>query len=153
MKTLLILLVAGAAVAVTGATTFGKTESTGAKYIRERVRIVAQDTTTIEGKVITTYRQGKKTWMTTNDIQIVNRRVDRPVRYSKLKLIIAAKQAGKWETLKAAIKQMGLEDEWNACQFVTSDYPAYIAATNIVVREGIATEAEVQAFMKLAEDE
>lgn len=152
MKTLLILLVAGAAVAVTGATTFGKTESTGAKYIRERVRIVAQDTTTIEGKVITTYRQGKKTWATTNAIQIINRRADIPVRYSKLKLIVAAKQAGKWEDVKAAIQQMGIEDEWNACQYVTSDYPAYISATNAVIKNGIATEAEVKAFMALAED-
>jgi hypothetical protein len=47
---------------------------------------------------------------------------------------------------------MNLEDEWLACQFITSDYPAYVAATNAVITQGIAKEAEVKAFMKMAED-
>jgi UDP-N-acetyl-D-mannosaminuronic acid dehydrogenase len=36
--------------------------------------------------------------------------------------------------------------------FITSDYPAYVAATNAVISRGIATEAEVKAFMRQAED-
>jgi hypothetical protein len=122
------------------------------RYIKERTRIVAQDTKTIPGKVITHYRKGKKSWATTNDIVVINRAIDRPVKYSKLKLIVAAKAAGKWADVKAAIAAMGLEDEWNACQFITSDYPAYIASTNAVISRGIATDDEVRAFMKMAED-
>jgi hypothetical protein len=71
---------------------------------------------------------------------------------SKLKLIVAAKEAGKWESLKSAIQSLGLEDEWQACQFISSDYPAYIAATNAVITRGIASEKAVQEFMKKAED-
>ncbi len=122
------------------------------RYLTERTRIVAQDAVTIPSKVITHYRKGKKSWATTNAIAVINRVVDRPVKYSKLKLINAAKAAGKWNDVKAAIKAMDLEDEWLACQFITSDYPAYVAATNAVITRGIATEAEVKAFMRQAED-
>lgn len=122
------------------------------RYIRERTRIVGQDTSTVPGSVITTYRQGNNQWAMTNVLRVVNRPIERPVRYSKLKLIVAAKAAGKWAEVKAAIAAMDLEDEWNACQFITSDYPAYISATNAVVTQGIATEAEVKAFMSQAID-
>lgn len=128
------------------------TKDIAARYIKERTRIVAQDTKTIPGKVITYYRKGKQSWATTNIIAVINRVIDRPVKYSKLKLIVAAKAAGKWNDVKAAIQAMDLEDEWNACQFITSDYPAYVSATNTVITRGIATEAEVKAFMRQAED-
>lgn len=128
------------------------TKDIATRYIKERTRIVAQDAATIPGKVITHYRKGKKSWATTNAIAVINRVADRPVKYSKLKLINAAKAAGKWDEVKAAIQAMNLEDEWLACQFITSDYPAYVAATNAVITRGIASEAEVKAFMKQAED-
>jgi hypothetical protein len=128
------------------------TKDIATRYLTERTRIVSQDAATIPGKVITHYRKGKKSWATTNVIAVINRVVDRPVKYSKLKLIVAAKAAGKWADVKAAIQAMNLEDEWNACQFITSDYPAYVAATNTVISMGIASEAEVKAFMKKAED-
>lgn len=128
------------------------TKDIAARYIKERTRIVAQDAKTIPGKVITHYRKGKQSWATTNIIAVINRVIDRPVKYSKLKLINAAKAAGKWDNVKAAIQAMDLEDEWQACQFITSDYPAYVAATNTVISMGIASEAEVKAFMKMAED-
>lgn len=102
-------------------------------------------------KVIYTYAQGKKIWTETNTLKRVTVRTA-PVKYSKLKLIVAAKAAGKWDEVKAAIQAMNLEDEWHACQFITSDYPAYVAATNAVIMQGIAKEAEVKAFMKMAED-
>jgi hypothetical protein len=130
----------------------GATNDIATRYIKERTRIVAQDTETIPGKIITHYLKGKKSWATTNNIAVINRVVDRPVKYSKLKLINAAKAAGKWADVKAAIQAMDLEDEWQACQFITSDYPAYVAATNAVISRGIATEAEVKAFMRQAED-
>lgn len=122
------------------------------RYLKERTRVIAQDAKTIPGSVITVYRKGSKSWATTNALKVVNRAAPRVVKYSKLKLIVAAKAAGKWDDVKAAITAMDLEDEWQACQFVTSDYPAYVAATNTVVSQGIATDAEVKAFMAQAED-
>lgn len=121
-------------------------------YLKERVKIVARDTKTIPGYAITTYRKGTQIYSKTNVIKVINRAAPRIYRYSKLKLIKAAKAAGKWADVKAAIQAMDLEDEWLACQFITSDYPAYIAATNAVIVRGIASEAEVKAFMKQAED-
>lgn len=120
------------------------------RYVSGRRRIVSTDTAAIPGSVITRYRQGSTEWSTTNVLRRIN---SRPVvRYSKLKLIVAAKSAGKWADVKAFIQAHDLEDEWNACQYITSDYPAYIAATNAVVSLGVATDAEVKAFMKAAED-
>lgn len=122
------------------------------RYLKERTRVVAQDAKTIPGSVITVYRKGVKSWATTNVLKVVNRAAPRVVKYSKLKLIVAAKSAGKWDDVKAAIQAMNLEDEWQACQYVSSDYPAYVAATNTVIAQGVATEEEVRAFMKMAED-
>jgi hypothetical protein len=139
-------------ICMTAIMSIAATNDIATRYIKERTRIVAQDTKTIPGKVITHYRKGKQSWATTNVIAVINRVIDRPVKYSKLKLIVAAKAAGKWNDVKAAIQAMDLEDEWNACQFITSDYPAYVSATNTVITRGIATEAEVKAFMRLAED-
>lgn len=118
-------------------------------YLKERKRAISR---VIEGdKVITTFARGTKVWTETNTLVRVVQRTA-PVRYSKLKLIVAAKAAGKWDDVKAAIAAMGLEDEWQACQYVSSDYPAYVAATNTVITQGVASEEEVQAFMKMAED-
>ena len=118
-------------------------------FLKARKRVVAREV--VGDKVLTTFAQGRKTWVETNTIQRVAQRTA-PVKYSKLKLINAAKAAGKWEEVKAAIQAMNLEDEWLACQFITSDYPAYVTATNAVITRGIASEAEVKAFMRQAED-
>ena len=120
-----------------------------ADYLKAKKRVVAREV--VGDKVLTTFAQGRKTWVETNALQVVVQRTA-PVRYSKLKLIVAAKAAGKWADVKAAIQAMDLEDEWQACQFITSDYPAYVAATNAVITRGIASEAEVKAFMRQAED-
>ena len=120
-----------------------------ADYLKNRKRVVAREV--VGNKVLTTFAQGRKTWVETNTLQVVAQRTA-PVKYSKLKLINAAKAAGKWDEVKAAIQAINLEDEWLACQFITSDYPAYVAATNAVITQGIAKEAEVKAFMKQAED-
>lgn len=116
----------------------------------KRKRIISQEV--VSNQVITTYLQSGKTWSITNQITYINEPIPAPIKYSKLKLIVAAKAAGKWDEVKAAIAAMNLEDEWNACQFITSDYPAYIAATNAVIKQGVASEVEVKAFMKQAED-
>lgn len=120
------------------------------RYYSGKRRIVSTDTVTIPGSVITHYRQGEKEWSTTNVLKVVN--VRRVIRYSKLKLIVAAKAAGKWADVKAFIQKADIEDEWNACQYITSDYPIFISATNAVVASGIATSDQVEQFLKLAED-
>ncbi len=120
------------------------------RYYSGKRRIVSTDTVTIPGSVITHYRQGEKEWSTTNVLKVVN--VRRVIQYSKLKLIAAAKDAGKWADVKAFIQKAGIEDEWNACQYLTSDYPIFISATNAVVASGIATSDQVEQFLKLAED-
>lgn len=140
--TLLIPLLAVAAFAAAGSKTY-------ADYLAEKKRVVAREV--VDDKVLTTFAQGRKTWVVTNTLNRVTQRTA-PIVYSKLKLIVAAKEAGKWQDVKLAIKTMDLEDEWNAAQFITSDYPAYVSATNTVISMGIATEAEVKAFMKKAED-
>lgn len=142
MKKMVLVLVACAAVAASA--------DLSSRYFRGVRKVVSTDTATIPGSVITRYRQGSTEWSTTNVLRRIN---SRPVvRYSKLKLVVAAKSAGKWADVKAFIQAHDLEDEWNACQHLTSDYPAYIAATNAVVSLGVATDAEVKAFMKAAED-
>jgi hypothetical protein len=119
-------------------------------FTRVRKRIVGRELIDDGARVVYTYQQGAKTWSETNAVRRIN---SRPViRYSKLKLIVAAKAAGKWADVKAFIQANDMMDEWNACQYITSDYPAYIAATNAVVSLGVATDAEVKAFMKAAED-
>ena len=119
-------------------------------FTRVRKRIVGRELIDDGARVVYTYQQGAKTWSETN---AVRRIASRPVvRYSKLKLILAAKAAGKWADVKSFIEANDMLDEWNACQYLTSDYPAYIAATNAIVSAGVATDAEVKAFMKAAED-
>ena len=119
-------------------------------FTRVRKRIVGRELIDDGARVVYTYQQGAKTWSETT---AVRRIASRPVvRYSKLKLILAAKAAGKWADVKSFIEANDMLDEWNACQYLTSDYPAYIAATNAIVSAGVATDAEVKAFMEAAED-
>ena len=74
-------------------------------------------------------------------------------RYSKLKLIVAAKAAGKWTVFKAFIAQAGYEDEWAACQFLSSDYAQFNAAKDAIIAAGIATAEEVEAILAASVDE
>ena len=142
MKKMVLVLVACAAVAASA--------DLSSRYFRGVRKVVSTDTATIPGSVITRYRQGSTEWATTNVLRKIN---SRPViRYSKLKLIVAAKDAGKWADVKAFIQAHDMMDEWNACQYLTSDYPIFISATNAVVASGIATSDQVEQFLKLAED-
>ena len=74
------------------------------------------------------------------------------VHYSKLGIITAAKAAGKWDMVKAWIEQAGYTDEWQAAAYFSDDYPLFATITNQVVVSGLATRAEVDAFLALAED-
>ena len=95
------------------------------------------------------------------DGRIVRRYDERPivapppqvVRYSKLKLIVASKAAGKWEAFKAFIAQAGYEDEWNAAQFLSSGYAQFEKAKAAIIAAGIATAEEIDAILSASVDE
>ena len=95
------------------------------------------------------------------DGRIVRRYEERPivapppqvVRYSKLKLIVASKAAGKWDAFKAFIAQAGYEDEWQACQFLSSGYAQFEQAKTAVIAAGIATAEEIEAILAASVDE
>ena len=95
------------------------------------------------------------------DGRIVRRYDERPivappppvVRYSKLKLIVASKAAGKWEAFKAFIASAGYEDEWQACQFLSSGYAQFEHAKTAIIAAGIATAEEVEAILAASVDE
>ena len=75
------------------------------------------------------------------------------VRYSKLKLIVASKAAGKWEEFKAFIASAGYEDEWNAAQFLSSNYAQFEQAKTAIIAAGIATSEEIEAILAASVDE
>lgn len=95
------------------------------------------------------------------DGRIVRRYDERPIvapeppvtRYSKLKLIVAAKSAGKWSAFKEFIASAGYEDEWQACQFLSSDYAQFEQAKAAIIAAGIATAEEIEAILAASVDE
>ena len=92
---------------------------------------------------------------------IVRRYEERPIvapppqviRYSKLKLIVASKAAGKWDAFKAFISSAGYEDEWNAAQFLSSNYAQFEQAKTAIIAAGIATAEEIEAILAASVDE
>lgn len=95
------------------------------------------------------------------DGRIVRRYEERPIvapppqviRYSKLKLIVASKAAGKWEAFKAFIASAGYEDEWQACQFLSSGYAQFEQAKTAIIAAGIATAEDIDAILAASIDE
>ena len=121
------------------------------KTVYGRKRIVGMDAESVPGSVVYTYAQGGSVWCETNALKAVEFKAARN-RYSKLKIVVAAKAAGKWDELKAGIAAADLEDEWNACQYIEDGDPSFVAATNKVVVAGIATAEEIAAFLEQAID-
>ena len=76
-----------------------------------------------------------------------------PTRYSKLRLIVAAKKRGKWDAIKAFIASAGYEDEWQACQFLSSGYEQFEHAKEAIIAAGIATAEEIEAILAASVDE
>ena len=73
-------------------------------------------------------------------------------QYSCLSIITAAKQAGKWEPLKAWIVTAGLKDEWDKCSYLSDTYPQYVQITNALVSAGIVTDAEIRTILAASRD-
>lgn len=95
------------------------------------------------------------------DGRIVRRYDERPIvapepqviRYSKLKLIVASKAAGKWDAFKTFIASAGYEDEWQACQFLSSGYAQFEQAKTAIIAAGIATAEEIEEILAASVDE
>ena len=73
-------------------------------------------------------------------------------QYSKFELVLAAKQVGKWDAIKAWIDAAGLSDEWLAVEYLVDSEPQFATITNAVVAAGIATAGEVAAILDAARD-
>ena len=73
-------------------------------------------------------------------------------QYSKLSLITAAKQAGRWDALKEWIASAGLQDEFQNCVYLSDEYPQFDAITNAIVSSGAATSQEVAAILSASKD-
>ena len=73
-------------------------------------------------------------------------------QYSKLSLITAAKQAGRWDAIKAFIERSGYAEEWAACSYLSDAYPQFAAITNAVVQAGLGTAEEVNALLAASVD-
>lgn len=121
------------------------------KTVYGRKRIVGMDSESVPGFCVYTYAQGGHVWCETNALKAVEFKAARN-RYSKLKIVVAAKAAGKWDALKAGIAAADLADEWNACQYIEDGDPSFVAATNAVVAAGVATAEEIAAFLEQAID-
>ena len=70
------------------------------KTVYGRKRIVGMDAESVPGSVVYTYAQGGRVWCETNALKAVEFKAPRN-RYSKLKIVVAAKNVGKWDALKA----------------------------------------------------
>lgn len=73
-------------------------------------------------------------------------------QYSKLGIITASKQLGRWPALKAWIAEAGYSDEWDAATFLSDDYPQFAAITNSICATGIASSEEVAAILSASID-
>lgn len=73
-------------------------------------------------------------------------------QYSKLALITAAKQAGRWADLKGWIVSAGLMDEFQNCVYLSDEYPQFTTITNAIVAAGAASSSEISAILKASND-
>ncbi len=117
------------------------------KTVYSRKRVIGMDAESVPGFCVYTYAQGGNVWCETNALQSIEFKAARN-RYSKQKIVVAAKTAGKWDALKAGIAAADLADEWAACQYIEDGDPSFVAATNAVVAAGVATAEEIAAFLK-----
>lgn len=120
--------------------------------LRNRTRLINQDTQTIDGYVINTFKKGDSVWMTTNKLSVINYK-KAPRKISKIQLITNLKAIGKWDTVKLFIQQNGFWDEFNNCQFISTDYPLYEQAVDKAIKEGLATKEEIDSIISNSYDE
>lgn len=120
------------------------------RYFRQRTRVVRRDTESVPGHVVNHFARGSETWAETNALAVIGTPVS--LRLSKLKLIVELKRLNEWSRVKQFIREAGLEDEWGACQYIDTAYPAFVAATNQAVQAGLAADARVKAVIEASID-
>ena len=76
-----------------------------------------------------------------------------PTRYSKLRLIVAAKKRGKWDAIKSFIEGAGYWDEWLVCQYLADDYEGFADIKAKAANALGMTAEEVDAMLAEAIDE
>ena len=76
-----------------------------------------------------------------------------PTRYSKLRLIVAAKKRGKWDAIKSFIETAGYWDEWLVCQYLADDYEGFADIKSRAANALGMTAEEVDAMLAEAIDE
>lgn len=73
-------------------------------------------------------------------------------QYSKLSIITTAKGLGCWQDLKAWIAAADLQEEWDAAQYLSDDYPQFASITNSIAAAGIATLEDIEAILAASVD-
>lgn len=150
MRNKLVQFVTAAAV-LFGLFSFGDLTPVQRSFLRDRTRVIGQDTKTLPGFVISTMAKGNRTWVETNRLSVINFK-RAPIKYSKIQIIGNLKQVDKWEPVKNFLKDRDLWDEWNAAQYVADDYPGFSAATNAAVRAGLGTDEQIKEILKKSVD-
>ena len=140
-----------AAAVLFGLFSFGDLTPVQRSFLRERTRVVSQDTKTLPGYCISVMAKGRETWTETNKLSVVNFK-RAPRKISKLRLIVNLKKIGKWDAVKMFIKENDLEDEFNAAQFISEDYPGFDGIINLAVRSGLGTRAEIEEIINNSVD-
>lgn len=73
-------------------------------------------------------------------------------QFSKLALITAAEQIGKWPAIKSWISAAGFEDKWLAAAYLSDENPAFATVTNAVVLSGVLTAEEASTIIEASID-
>lgn len=68
-------------------------------------------------------------------------------RYSKYYLILAAKEAGKWDAVKQIITAGGYDDLWQACNDIATNDQFFQAFIQAVKDNGICTDDELRGIL------
>jgi len=126
-------------------------EETETEFVRKVVAKHIVDNPPTEAPAIGYHWEATGEEESETEITIVYTQVKNPPRtISKLKLIVALKAAGKWDAVKAFIISAGYEDEWQAAQVLTEEYPQYDVAKQAIIDAGIATAEEIEAIVSQA---
>ena len=73
-------------------------------------------------------------------------------QYSKLKLTLALKSAGRWGDFKTMLSQAGLSDEWQAAAYISDDYPDFALITNKIAASGFCSADELSTLLTASID-
>jgi len=73
-------------------------------------------------------------------------------QYSKLSIVLAAKEHGCWDGMKRWIEKEGIAEEWFVCQYVNDEYPMFSAVTNRIVSDGVVDYSSLTNILAISRD-